>query len=154
MGNLDAAETALRRAVQLARGRPLELAALNELTLALTARGDAHEALAIVGASRPSAADTAERAILLKSIGLAELADASAATAAATLRAAIAGPLPAEPRVDALVGLGRALEETGDRDGAVAAFAEAIASGATGPAQSEALEGLARAQPLAPGESR
>jgi tetratricopeptide (TPR) repeat protein len=154
LGDLDAAETALRRAVQLARGRPLELAALNELTLALTARGNAHEALAIVAASRPPVADTAERAIFLKSIGLAELADASAASAAVTLRAAIAGPLPAAPRVDALVGLGRALETTGDRDGAVAAYAEAIASGAAGPAQAEALEGLARAKPPASGESR
>jgi len=150
MGNLDDAETELRRAVRLAKGRPLELAALNELTLALTARGQGHEALAIAGPSRPAAADTPERAILLKSIGLAELADTSAASAAATLRTALGGPLPKEPRVDALVGLGQALEHMGDRDGAVAAFAEAIASGAAGPAQAAALQGLARAKPPAP----
>jgi len=154
LGHLGEAETALRRAVQLARGRPLELAALNELTLVLTARGSAHEALSIVGPSRPSAADTAERAILLKSIGLAELADGSAESAAATLQVAIAGPLPNESRVDALVGLGHALEKTGNHDGAVAAFAEAIASGAAGPAQAEALQGLAPPKPRALGESR
>jgi hypothetical protein len=38
-GDLPGAEAALRRAVALAQGRPLELAALNELTLLLTARG-------------------------------------------------------------------------------------------------------------------
>ena len=154
MGDLAGAETALRRAVELARGRPLELAALNELTLALTERGNAREALTIVGALRPTAADTAERAILLKSIGLAELADGSAEAAATTLKAAIAGPLPKEPRVDALVGLGHALEKTGDRDGAVAAFAEAIASGAAGNAQAAAMAGLGRAKPQAAREPR
>jgi len=151
MGDLAGAETSLRRAVTLAHGRPLELAALNELTLVLTARGKAREALDLVGPSRPTAADTAERAILLKSIGMAELADGQAASAAKTLKAAIAGPLPDEPRVDALVGLGRALEATGDHPAAVAAFAEAIASGATGAAQAEALRGLGRDKIEAPG---
>jgi tetratricopeptide (TPR) repeat protein len=141
-GDLAGAERALRRAVDLAHGRPLELAALNELTLVLTARGGAHEALEIVEPLRPRSADTAERAILLKSIGLAELADGAAGAAATTLRAAIAGPLPAAARVDACVGLGRALDGTGDRTGAVAAYAEAIASGAAGPAEAEALRGL------------
>jgi Flp pilus assembly protein TadD len=141
-GDLAGAEAALRRAVGLAQGRPLELAALNELTLVLTARGSAHEALEIVGPRRPRSADTAENAILLKSIGLAELADGSAGAAVTTLRAAIAGPLPTAARVDALVGLGRALDGAGDRTGAVAAYAEAIASGAAGPAYAEALRGL------------
>ena len=140
-GDPAGAEAALRRAVALARGRPLELAALNELTLVLTANGRAGEALEITRPRRPQSADTAERAILLKSIGLAELADGRAA-AAATLREAIAGPLPAAARVDAFVGLGRALDGVGDRTGAVAASAEAIASGATGPAHAEALRGL------------
>jgi tetratricopeptide (TPR) repeat protein len=143
-GDLAGAEKALRRAVELAQGGPLELAALNELTLVLTARGRAKEALSIVGARRPEAADTAERAILLKSIGLAELAEGDASAAAGTLQAAIAGPLPQEPRIDALVGLGHALETGGDRERAVAAFAEAIASGAAGAAQAEALKGLTR----------
>jgi tetratricopeptide (TPR) repeat protein len=144
MGDLAGAETSLRHAVTLAQGRPLELAALNELTLVLTARGKAHEALELAGPARPPAADTAERAILLKSIGLAELADGHAASAAGTLKAAIAGPLSGEPRIDALVGLGKALEATGDHTGAIAAFAEAIASGAQGTAQAEALRGLGR----------
>lgn len=141
-GDLAGAETALRRAVVLSRGRSLELAALNELTLVLTAKGRAGEALDIARPRRPQSADTAERAILLKSIGLAELASGEAGAAVATLRAAIAGPLPATARVDALVGLGRALDGVADRTGAVAAYAEAIASGATGPAHDEALRGL------------
>jgi len=142
--DLAGAEAALRQAAAASRGRPLELVVLNELTLVLTERGRASEALAIVGTRRPAAADTPERAILLKSIGLAELADGSAGKAAATLGEALAGPLPQGPRVDALVGLGRAQERLGLRDAAVAAFAEAIASGATGSAQSDALSGLGR----------
>jgi len=153
-GDLAGAEAALRRAVELARGRPLEVPALNELILVLTAQGKAHEALELVGSRRPPAADTAERAILLKSVGLAELADGSTSAAAATLRVAIAGPLPAASRVDALVGLGHALERGGDREGAVGAFAEAIASGATGTAQAEALEGLRRGEGHAEEQSR
>jgi tetratricopeptide (TPR) repeat protein len=141
-GDLSGAETALRRAVALANGRPLELAALNELALVLTANGRAREALEIARPRRPSSADTAERAILLKSIGLAELAEGAAGAAVDTLGVALAGPLPAAARVDALVGLGRALDEMGDRDRAVAAYAEAIASGATGTAHEQALRGL------------
>ncbi len=141
-GDLGGAEQALRRAATLAKDRPLELAVLNELTLVLTARGSAHEALAIAGPRRPAAADTAERAIFLKSIGLAELADGSAAAAVATLRSAIAGALPTDPRIGALVGLGRALDAQGDRNGARAAYAEAIASGASGESQAEAMRGL------------
>lgn len=152
--DLAGAEAALRRAVELAHGRPLELATWNELVLVLTARGNAHEALAIVGSRRPPAADTAERAILLKSVGLAELADGATDSAAATLRIAIAGPLPKASRVDALIGLGQALERAGDRTGAVAAFAEAIASGATGTAQTDALEGLRRGEISPQGQSR
>jgi len=143
-GDLAGAERALRRAVELSRGRPLELAALNELTLMLTARGRAGEALQIVGAARPPAADTSERAILLKSLGLAELAAGSTDQAVVTLRLALTGTLPPGPRVDALVGLGQALERSGNREGAVAAFAEAIASGATGVAETEAMAGLGR----------
>jgi tetratricopeptide (TPR) repeat protein len=153
-GDLAGAERALRRAVELATGGPLELVALNEATLVLTARGKAGEALALVGPHRPPAADTAERAILLKSIGLAELADGSAAAGAATLAAAIAGPLTGGSRIDALVGLGRAKESTGDREGAVAAFAEAIASGATGEAFAEALRGLGGGGLRPSGDSR
>ena len=153
-GDLAGAETALRRAVALAEGGPLELAALNELTLLLTGRGQAREALAIVGSRRPSAADTAERAIFLKSIGLAELADGSAAAATVTLQAAIAGSLPKGPRIDALLGLGRAQESVGQRERAVAAFAEAIASGATGGSLAEAMEGLMRNEQPTPGKSR
>ena len=153
-GDLAGAERALRRAVELARGGPLELAALSEATLVLTARGKAREALAIAEPRRPTAADTTERAILLKSIGLAELADGSAVAAAATLKAAIAGPLPAGPRIDALVGLGHAEDLAGNREGAVAAFAEAIASGAAGEAQAEAMRGLGGDEPRPPGKSR
>jgi tetratricopeptide (TPR) repeat protein len=151
-GDLAGAEAALRRAVELSKGRPLELAALNELTLLLTARGKAREALTLVENRRPAAADTPERAILLKSIGLAELADGSS-SAAATLKAAIAGPLPVSSRVDALVGLGHALDRAGSRDAAVAAFAEAIASGAAGEAHAEAMRGLGPGPPPS-GKSR
>ena len=153
-GDLAGAETALRRAVDLSRGRPLATAALNELILALTARGNPKEAIALVGSQRPAAADTPERAIFLKSIGLAELADGSTDAAIVTLRLALAGPLPSGPRVDALVGLGSALDASGDREGAVGAFGEAIASGASGAAQAEALKGLGRPGPPAPGGSR
>jgi tetratricopeptide (TPR) repeat protein len=153
-GDLAGAETALRRAAELSRGRPLELAALNELTLVLTARGRAGEALSIVGSRRPPTADTAERAILLKSVGLAELADGTPDAAAATLRAAIAGPLPNGARVDALVGLGHALDRAGNREGAVAAYAEAIASGASGPALEEATAELGNGEPRVPDKSR
>ncbi len=153
-GDLAGAERALRRAVELARGGPLELAALSEATLVLTARGKAREARAIAEPRRPPAADTAERAILLKNIGLAELADGSAVAATATLKAAIAGPLPEGPRIDALIGLGHAEDLAGNREGAVAAFAEAIASGAAGEAQAEAMEGLGRGEPRPPGKSR
>ncbi len=153
-GDLAGAEKGLLRAVELAQGGPLELAALSEATLVLTARGKAREALAIAEPRRPPAADTAERAILLKSIGLAELADGSTAAATATLKVAIAGPLPEGPRIDALVGLGRAEDIAGNREGAVAAFAEAIASGATGAAQAEAMQGLVRGEPHPSGKSR
>jgi tetratricopeptide (TPR) repeat protein len=153
-GDLARAEAALRRAEQLSRGRPLELPALNELLLVLTAQGKAQEALAIVGSRRPTAADTAERAILLKTVGLAELAGGSAVAAEATLRSAITGPLPPASRVDALIGLGHALERSGDRAGAVAAFAEAIASGASGASQAEALEGLRRGESSPQAQSR
>jgi tetratricopeptide (TPR) repeat protein len=141
-GDLAGAERALRRAVTLAQGGPLELAALNEAILVLIDRGKARDALALASAHRPPSADTAERAILLKSIGLAELADGSVAAATASLKAALAGPLPKGPRIDALVGLGRAEDLAGHRDGAVAAYAEAIAAGATGEAQAEATRGL------------
>jgi tetratricopeptide (TPR) repeat protein len=153
-GDLAGAEKALRQAVDLAEGGPLLLPALNEATLVLTARGKSREALALVEPHRPSTADTAEQAILLKSIGLAELADGEASAATATLKAAIAGPLPKDPRIDALVGLGRAEEIAGNRDGAVAAFAEAIASGASGEAQAEALRGLGRGERRASVRSR
>jgi tetratricopeptide (TPR) repeat protein len=153
-GDLSGAETALRQAVTLAQGRPLELAALNELTLLLTAKGQAREALSIVGSHRPAAADSAERAILLKSIGLAELADGSPDAATATLQAAISGALPPGPRIDALLGLGRANESLGRRDRAIAAFAEVIASGGTGASQAEAIAGLTRNGQPAPGKSR
>jgi tetratricopeptide (TPR) repeat protein len=153
-GDLAGAETALRRAVQLASGGPLELAALNELTLLLTESGRSHEALSIAGSHRPPVADTAERAILLKSIGLAELADGAAEKATATLQVAIAGPIPPGPRIDALLGLGRANESLGRRERAIEAFAEAIASGASGAAQAEATEGLTRNKQPSPANSR
>ena len=143
-GNLPGAEAALSRAIELARGRPLEIPAASELILVLIAEGRAGDAVALGTAYRPAAADTAERAILLKSIGLAELADGSSDAAAKTLRTALGGPLPKGPRVDALVGLGRAEEGAGNKDAAVAAFAEAIASGAEGKAKDEATEGLGR----------
>jgi tetratricopeptide (TPR) repeat protein len=153
-GDLKGAEAALRRAADIARGGPLEAAALNELTLVLTVEGRAQEALAIVGPRRPAAADTPEQAILLKSIGLAELAGGSPTAAAATLKTSIAGPLPKGSRVDALVGLGHALAASGNREGAVEAYAEAIASGAEGAAQVEATQGIARGGSPRPPESR
>jgi tetratricopeptide (TPR) repeat protein len=142
-GDLAGAEKALRRAVDMARGRPLEVPALSELILVLTAEGRPRDAVALGSSHRPASADTAERAILLKSIGLAELADGSP-DAASTLQKAIDGPLPKGPRIDALVGLGRAQERAGRNDAAVAAYAEAIASGAEGTARDEATQGLAR----------
>ena len=143
-GNLPGAEAALSRAIVLARGRPLEAPAASELILVLIAEGRAGDAVALGAAYRPATADTAERAILLKSIGLAELADGSEDAAVKTLRTALSGPLPKGPRIDALVGLGKAEEGSGNKDAAVAAFAEAIASGAEGKAHDEATEGLAR----------
>ena len=142
-GDLAGAEASLRRALDLAKGRPLEVPALSELILVLTAEGRAPEAAALGATRRPPAADTAERAILLKSIGLAELA-AGAPSAAATLRQALEGPLPKGPRVDALVGLGQAEERAENKEAAVAAYAEAIASGAEGKAHDDALAGLNR----------
>jgi TolA-binding protein len=85
---------------------------------------------------------------------LAELSDGAPDAAAATLRSAISGPLPKSARVDALVGLGRALDREGNREGAVAAYAEAIASGATGPALDEATVALGHGEPRASDKSR
>jgi hypothetical protein len=142
-GDLDGAEAALRRAVELSMEGPLELAAVNELTLVLTARGKAGEAVTMAGPYRPPAADTPEHAILLKSLGLAEVAAGNAEAGVATLHTAVAGPLTKGARIDALLGLGRAQAALKNREAAVAAYAEAIASGAEGPAKDEATAGLA-----------
>ncbi|HEX4824791.1 MAG TPA: protein kinase [Candidatus Polarisedimenticolaceae bacterium] len=143
-GNLPGAEESLSRALELARGRALEAPAASELILVLLAEGRAGDAVALGAGYRPPAADTAEHAILMKSIGLAELADGSPDAAAKTLRSALSGPLPKGPRIDALVGLGQAEEGSENKDAAVAAFAEAIAAGAEGKARDDATEGLAR----------
>ena len=97
----------------LARGRPLELAALNELTLVLTDRGTSRRGARHRRAAATASADTAERAILLKSIGLAELADGKARPQRERSGRQSPDRFRSDSRVDAFVGLGHALDRTG-----------------------------------------
>lgn len=150
-GRAEAAERELRLAVRLAGSGPMRPLALNELGMALIESDRAAEAMALLVPERPFHADRVEGAILSKTLGLASLAAGSAADAAALLREALSGPLPAPQRRAALAGLGGALEKTGDSAGALEAYSRALlatdAGDADDPVAAAARAGLERLQP-------
>jgi len=152
-GRAEAAERELRLALELAGKGPMRPPALNELAMTLVEAGRPGEAIALLEPERPFRADEVEGAILSKTLGLAYVEAGRAGDGAALLRQAIEGPLPAAPQRAALVGLGKALETTGDAEGALEAYSRALlaAEGTGGEADvavaAAARAGLARLQP-------
>ena len=152
-GRTDAAERELRLALDLAGRGPMRPLALNELGMALLESHRAADAIALLEPERPFRAMEVEGATLSKTLGLAYVSAGRAADAAALLREALQGPLQAAQQRAALVGLGEALEKTGDTKGALEAYSRALLAPDAGDAEADdavaaaARAGLARLQP-------
>jgi serine/threonine protein kinase len=152
-GRAAEAEQELRLALRHAGNSPVRPLVLNELAMVLLDAGRAADVVALLEPELPFRTDQVEGAILSKTLGLAFVSAGRALGGAPLLRAALAGPLPPPQQRAALVGLGRALETTGDAAGALEAYSRALlAAGTEGGGEDDAVAaaaraGLARLQP-------
>ncbi len=155
VGDAAGAEEQLVAARALAAGSGLEPVVINELAMVMIARGRPGPAGALAAEAALTREGTTEGAILLKTAGLAMLAEGKHRTAGEQLERALQWPLPVTLRAVALEALGRSREALSDPGGAMEAYSLALLSSPDEEIEQAARSGLervagAQAMPMEP----